>query len=216
MTTAKSLVLLAKSHMNHALCVAGVELVNGVPEGWIRPVSRRQGLSVRHSEMKYENGEAPNLLDIVEVPLAEHHPEDHQKENWLFDDKKFWNKIGEFPWQELKKIAVQTGPLWGNRRHNANDRIPAHMADQETDSLRLIQVRNMKLRVSGPRVRGIFQFDDEEYSLWVKDENIEGNPKYANDGDEFKIEDCFLAISLGRSFKGNCYKLIAGVLAKPQ
>ena len=58
----KRIVCLAISRKTGGLCVAGKELINGQPAGWIRPISDRKDEEVSIEECRYENGEHPELL----------------------------------------------------------------------------------------------------------------------------------------------------------
>lgn len=81
----KRIVCLANSRKLQGRCVAGRELINGQPAGWIRPVSDRQYEEVSEYERQYEDGTDPRVLDIIDMPLKRRRAKDHQPENWLLD-----------------------------------------------------------------------------------------------------------------------------------
>ena len=81
----KRVVCLANSRKLAGRCVAGRKWIDGRPGGWIRPVSNRENQEVSEYERQYEDGSDPRVLDIVDVPLLEPRPLDHQTENWLLD-----------------------------------------------------------------------------------------------------------------------------------
>ena len=98
MAASKRIVCLANSRKLHGRCVAGIELVDFRRAGWIRPVSAREHQEVSEYERQYQDGSDPRLLDVIDVPLLEHHPKDYQQENWLLDPKYYWEKAGTFNW----------------------------------------------------------------------------------------------------------------------
>ena len=225
MTTTKRIVCLANSRKLHGRCVAGVELSAGKTDNWIRPVSARQHQEVSEYERQYKDGSDPRLLDIVDVPLLEHQPNDYQQENWILDPESYWVKVGEFDWGGLHEIAERGGTLWRNGSSTysgRNDRIPIGQVSAETSSLKLIHVDGLRLQVFSPgqafgnskrRVQARFQFAGIEYALWVTDPRIEREYLAREDG-EHQIDNCYLTISLGEPYDDYCYKLVAAVLQK--
>ena len=94
----KRVVCLANSRKLNGRCVAGREWTDGRAGGWIRPVSNREYQEVSEYERQYEDGSDPCVLDIVDVPVLEPRPADHQTENWLLDPEYYWVKLGRLSW----------------------------------------------------------------------------------------------------------------------
>lgn len=224
MEITKRIVCLANSRKLSGRCVAGRELIGGRPRAWIRPVSDRPNEAVSKDERQYADGSDPQLLDIIDVPLLEARPKDHQQENWLLDSQKYWTKVGHYSRSDLDRLAVPSGILWRNEsstRSGHNDRIPLNMAADETSSLKLIRVDGLQLKVFSPseafgnnkrRVQARFQFSDVDYALWVTDPDIESEYLAREDGD-YSLLRSYLTISLGEpSDDGYCYKLVAAVI----
>lgn len=224
----KRIVCLANSRKLHGRCIAGQEL-SGVehPNAWIRPVSDRQHQEVSEYERQYSDGRDPKLLDIIDIPLLQHLPTEHQHENWLLDPDYYWQKVGEYSWDDLHRLSDSRGPLWRNGSHSSNgmnDRIAlAHLTD-ETTSLKLINVTAIGLRVFAPgrafgnskrRVQGHFRFSGAEYRLWVTDPVIERHYLALDDG-QYDCQQSYLTVSLGEAYDGYCYKLIAAVMERPR
>ena len=227
MPVMKRIVCLANSRKLHGRCVAGVELVDERPAGWLRPVSAREHQEVSEYERQYEDGSDPRLLDIIDVPLLEARPKDYQQENWLLDPEYYWQKRGTFAWNQLGRIADSTRTLWRNGCHTyngVNDQIRLTEACLEDHSLKLIYVDGMRLRVFAPgaafgnakrRVQARFLFSGSDYALWVTDPRIE-RAYLAKDDGEYHFGECYLTVSLGEPFNEHCHKLIAAVLEGPR
>ena len=181
----KRIVCLANSRKPGGRCVAGRELVDDRPEAWVRSVSAREHQAVSKGERQYQDGSDSMLLDIMDVPLLEHRPEDYQQENWLLDPDHDWKKIDGFPWGGLDQFSEAGGTLWRNGSssyHGTNNRIPLQQAAEETSSLKLIHVDEVRLRVFAPSldfgkskrtVQARFQFSGNDYALSVTDPDIE-------------------------------------------
>lgn len=227
MPTTKRIVCLANSRKLNGRCIAGRELINDSPGDWIRPVSTREHQEVSEYERQYKDGSDPRLLDILDIPLQKHHPEDYQQENWLLDPEYYWRKIAKYSWNDLQKLSETGGTLWrnGDSTYNgSNDQIQLHHAKNETSSLKLIHVDKLSLRVFAPqkafgnskrRVQGRFRFGYNYYALWITDPDIERAYLRREDGN-YELGECYLTISLGEPYESYCYKLIAAVMEKPQ
>ena len=225
MAVTKRIVCLANSRKTGGRCLAGIEKLDNRLGGWIRPVGDRTNQEVLEHEFQYKDGSEPKLLDVIDVPLLEHRPERHQQENWLLDSSQNWKQIDVYEWNDLHKVAETSGTLWQNlssTNNRFNDRVPASQAIKGINSLKLIHVDSLQLRVYGPgtyysnqepRVRGIFQFAENEYALWVTDPYIEQMYDAMGDG-YYSLGECYLTISLAESWRGYCYKLIAAVMEK--
>ena len=221
--TVKRIVCLANSRMPGGTCVAGKEvLVGGRIGGWIRPVCDTDGLPpwIR----KYVDGSEPQLLDIIEVPVLEMSPAGHQQENWLVDESRSWTKVGNLSRRSLRNLEDTVDGLWidgESTTSGLNDRFAVETADTIEDSLRLVMVDKLSLKVWQPgkdfgnetrRVYGRFWISGTEYQLSVTDPEIEREYLAQSDGC-YSIEDCYLTVSLGKPYKGDIYKLIAAVIS---
>jgi hypothetical protein len=221
----KRIVCLANSRKMQGRCVAGKELINGNPGAWIRPVSARPSEEVAEEERRYENGQDPRVLDVIDIPLLEPRPKDYQQENWLLDPQSYWVKIGEIDWRDLPRYLDAARTLWINdisSYNGQNDRIPLEQAQTLRSSLKLIHVNDLQLRVFKPgeafgnpkrRVQGHFSWDGTSYRLWVTDPIVERNYLAMEDG-EYLVGEAYLTISLGEPYEGYSYKLIATVILR--
>jgi len=225
MAIIKRIVCLANSRKWQGRCIAGRELVDGQPAAWIRPISDRPHEEVSEYEQQYEDGSDPIVLDVIDVPLIDSHPNAFQPENWLLESTEYWVRVGQFAWQDLVHLADTTGPLWLNGHHTKNglnDEIPVEQARGLGNSLKLIFVDGIELHVLRPRleygnpkrrIQARFRFSGDNYWLWVTDPVIEKDYLARGEG-SYRLNQCCLTISLGEPYNGNCYKLIAAVIRK--
>ena len=153
--------------------MAGREVTSGGPGAWIRPVSARPTEEVSETERQYEDGTDPQVLDVLDIPLVKHKPHDCQTENWVLDDTLYWKRDRQVGWKELLGYAESPKTLWTNDQstyHGQNDEIERASADKLPNSLCVIRVPSVELRVFVPgadfgdpkrKVRGAFTFQGE-------------------------------------------------------
>ena len=220
----KTILCLANSRKLSGRCIAGEEkLVDGYG-GWVRPVSDRPSEEISEEERRYEDGQYPQVLDVICVPMLEPKAHRHQSENHLIDDKYYWVKVGRANWADVEGgLDTVSGPLWINGYctwNGFNDQVPEAEVDSLTSSLYLIRPINLQINVGieggvyGPakrRVRASFSFDRLSYRLMVTDPVIERKYFAGHDG-SFPVENAILCVSLGELFQGNAYKLVAAVI----
>jgi hypothetical protein len=223
MGSTSKIVCLANSRKLQGRCIAGREIIGGEPGAWIRPVSDREHQEVSEYERQYEDGSDPRVLDVIRIPFLKPLPKGWQNENMLLDPEKYWVKEDKLSKKVLHKFAISSGPLWLNGYktfEGQNDRIPLSQAKDVTSSLKLIYT-NVLIRVFEPgrafgnnkrRVQAQFQFDGEEYFLYITDPIIEREFLGGKNG-KYKIGDCFLTISLGEPYQDYMYKLVAAVIS---
>ncbi|MBM3189711.1 MAG: hypothetical protein FJZ90_13420 [Chloroflexi bacterium] len=230
MPVVKRILCLANSKKMSGRCVAGREVRDTGPGPWIRPVSARETGEVSEDERQYRDGSDPRVLDIIDVPLKQHQPHACQTENWLLDPNCYWSRVRQIGWAELQHYVENPATLWTNTRSTydgSNDEILQADADALPNSLCLIRVRTLELRVFAPgaafgnperRVLADFRHRGIRYALWVTDPVIEGDYKERADG-TYTLGECCLCVSLGEPFKKRggewCrYKLVAAVIQR--
>ena len=204
----KRIVCLANSRMKPGRCIAGKDIESG---SWIRLVNGNPGEGLSEREYQYGDGSDPKKLDIIEVPLTEHHPRGHQSENWLLDPIVHLTRKGRVAWSDLAKLADDPKVLW--RNDFSRDRVPPDMAENFSCSLYLIRVQDMAIcggSFSKKQVRGMFTHYGDSYDLAVTDPAIES--EYTTNG-EYTVEECYVTVSLAAEpYLGNYYKLIAAII----
>jgi hypothetical protein len=219
----KRIVCLANSRKLSGRCVAGKEWTANGTGPWVRPVSARLSEEVSEHERQYQDGSDPQVLEIIDMPLQNHHPKSYQSENWLLDPNLYWARVGRVRWQDLTHLADNPGVLWlnnSNSYNGLNDRVSQAEIQQLNSSLYLLHLEKLKLRVFAPgadfnnpkrRVQADFVHGGVNYRSWVTDPLIEREYLAGKDG-EYEIGTCFVTVSLGEPYEGYCYKLVAAVI----
>ena len=220
----KRIVCLANSRRNQGRCVAGKEMLpDGRPGAWLRPVSNREGEEVAERERQYADGSEPRLLEVIALPVLHPHPVGYQSENWRLDPAQRWTKAGGIAWDDLPQWTDPDAPLWTDGHSSAggqNDRVPVSDVGGHTDSLRLIKVDSMRVRVLErrrpsdlyPILRGVFRYNGADYSLRITDAEVENGSIELPYGD-YPVGERYLTISLAaHPFEGYVYKLIAAII----
>src|SRR3989304_8323760 len=111
----KKIVCLANSRKLSGRCIAGKEVLDTEYGEWIRPISRRETAEISEEEMRFENGETPEPLDIIEIPMKEYKPNGFQVENHVIDDQYYWQKCGNLSATKLPELLdVVTDTFWIN------------------------------------------------------------------------------------------------------
>jgi hypothetical protein len=202
-------------------CVAGKTVEKEGYGEWIRPVSDRLGQEISEEERRYENGDDPQLLEVIEIPFLHACPHDFQSENHLIDATYYWQKVGRVEWDELQGAVDPVSALWNNgysSYNGLNDRVPVAEAEKLTSSLVLIRPVAIKLVVGVEgaqyrkrRVRAQFQLNRQEYWLSVTDPKVERTFLKRGDGD-YELGETLLCVSLGEPYEGYTYKLVAALI----
>lgn len=87
----KEIIILTKSAKINGFCVAGIDIHN---REWIRLVSDDESGegAVSKDDLTYQNGTQAEIFDLVAVE-CEPSPTAAQSENYLYDNRYYWNKI---------------------------------------------------------------------------------------------------------------------------
>lgn len=164
-------------------------------------------------------------MDIIDIPLVRHQPETYQTENWLLEPDHYWEVAGRLDWNDLQAMSENPPTLWisgSSSGAGKNDRVPLEDARRLNNSLYLLSLGDMELKVFAPgaafrnlkrRVQGRFMHRNVEYSLWVTDPLIERD-YLARENGFYRIGECFATISLGEPHEGFSYKLIAAIITR--
>ena len=222
----KTIICLANSKKTSGRCIAGKELIDGAYGPWIRPISGRQTEEISEEERMFENGDYPQILDIITIKFIQHKSSAIQPENHLIDDSVHWKKQGEIKYSDLTHIKDTPAKLWTNGNSSSkgeNDRFA--ITDNHpslSSSLYLIYLEKLEVKVftdsfrnsDKRKVRALFQYNKDEYNLSVTDPRAEYWFLKKSDG-IYNIHNVYLCVSLGPEFKGHCYKFVASIIKDP-
>jgi len=204
------IIILANSRKMGHRCIVGLDIRTGK---WLRPCYGEGDEGIPWN-VRQINGQEPQLLDVVEIPLGSDGPHlDYQPENrYLLDGS--WSKVDTVKPGQIFKYCEEDELLL----HNADRRI--HMdrllslPSNDRKSLCLIKVHvNFSTEEDvhrRKRVNASFRYSAYEYRIPVTDYEFERQFP----ADKTAEADCLLTISLGQPFKSDncCYKFVAGVI----
>lgn len=228
MTVVKRILCLSNSRKPGGTCFAGRALVGDKVGAWIRPVGHRESEAVSTWEQQLSDGSIARQLDIIEVPLMYAKPHACQTENWLIDDSRRWSRVRQATAEELANCIEHPSSIWLNghsTRHGYHDEMPQAEADRLSNSLALVSVPSVKLRVLAPRqdygdlhrkVQGFFVYKGIKYGMRVTDIEIEEKFLNREDG-VYQLGASCITISISEPFRKSNgsdyrYKLIAAII----
>lgn len=218
------LICLANSRKLSERCVAGLRVQTG---SWVRPVSAAEHGELTYSDRHLGADGEPRNFDIIRVGVIKSHPSPSQPENWLIDGSS-WRLIerpapAQFHFL-LRKAIHSDERLFGS----VSDRVPARDFQTRKAEASLLLIRPNNVRWLTEEFRGrrkarvSFKLGNAEYRLAVTDPNYDWEVRLKELGwhtsDELGIDEdrMLFTVSLGEAFEGNCYKLVAAVLAWPK
>ena len=114
----KEIICLANSRKYKGKCVAGKDAKSHL---WVRPVSRTGKGELKPHQIRFDDGNLPEILDIMRVPVEKSVPKSYQPENWQISSEK-WVKIGTYPVNKLDDLCDDVPVLWVNGKPS-KDRI---------------------------------------------------------------------------------------------
>lgn len=226
MSYTKRIVCLANSFKKGGSCIAGREILpNGAYGPWMRPVSSRPTQEIKPMESRLQNGLGPKLLDIIEIPLLQPMPHNHQQENHVIEQGKPWNKVAELPWEELAHLQEDQKSLWINSSSTTSGTfncMSPEEASKLTSSLALIKPEEFSVEIgSDPWNKrtyyGNFNLHKTFYSLRITDPVLTNALGSKTEGN-YAIPDAYLCVSVTEPYLDGdhrCHKLVAAVITKP-
>jgi hypothetical protein len=190
-------------------------------------VSNRPTHEISELELRYSEGGLAEPFDIIEIALLRHVSARHQTENQLIAPHTPWEKRGTGSWKQVQAaIDSFSGPLWLNgcsTFHGLEDKVPEANLDEIPDSLKLIEVSDLTVKVAyepgwqgrpgSRKVRGRFTYNRCQYLLAVTDPHVE-TPYLAGPDGDYSIGSAILCLSLSEPIYGFAFKLIATVITK--
>jgi hypothetical protein len=202
-------------------CVAGVS----EDDEWFRPLGSGDGGAVLRNERTLDSGSEPLLLDQIVVSLKAPVPDQYQPENWTVKNAT-WRFVRHFDIDSARPLLVRLRTRQPELFRNRTDRISqAELdADPATASLTIVCPADFRLYYrrnwwnGGRRIRAEFVQAGQQYDLAMTDPAFKDLVGELPDDERVKAEDLFpntsffLTISLGEPWKGDCYKMVAGVI----
>jgi len=223
----KKFICLANSRKASGRCIAGKELINGVPSSWVRPISERDGHEISEYDRSYEDGNTAQVFDIIKLILKGKADHPLQIENYIIDDQYYWSKKGRYT-DSLDLLLDTPDSLWqiGYSSYNGvNDRVPVGAIHAAGQSLYFIRPENLEIvvRIEGAafgngkkKVRAAFSYRDVDYLITVTDPEVERTYLSLGEGRHRPTRQCYMTVSLGEAFEGYYYKLAAGIFEVDQ
>ncbi len=225
MTIAKRVICLAHTTGLCACCFAGIELFGDRRLVQFFPANPRREKRISLEKWRYEDGNHPSCLDIMDVPFVETGRAVYNNEAWLLDPDQYWRKVARAPWSDLARHAGPDAPLWLNgdsTYHGCNDRMSVAQVKGVKPTLRLIRVGELKLSVFNPtakfghgdgRVYCRFIHDRTDYNLCVTDSCY--MREYLNKGDGcYELGEAYLTVAISPPYSSMCFKRVAAIMER--
>lgn len=199
----KSVVCLANSVKHGGNCVAGIELVDGWPADWVRPIGTDSGHGVSAQERELVGGGEPLPLDVICVALSGPAPWGHQGENWSLDPSVAWEKTGTWAYDDLDDLADAPAALWDTESSSvgSRDRVPVESLVSYGESIYLVRAEQPEVRVvrnpysGGIEVRASFGYADEHHLVKISDPVYKA--WYHGEGPgSYELPEAYLTVSL--------------------
>ncbi|MEH2203328.1 MAG: hypothetical protein V7K53_04480 [Nostoc sp.] len=222
MPSLKKIVCLANSKKNGERCIAGIDLDTG---NWIRPVCVRDGYSddgrVPRDVRLVERRE-PELLDILEIPLAdEGNNFDFESENLTILSGE-WRLLGKAKPTDVFQYCGNYPYILHNRKKYVNVSELQSLPFRQRRTLQLLHVVNLSVQSQGIKQwKGSLEtasgqkLTDAKITDPIFIEKLETGYQITN--------DYLVTVSLGMpwahdNWEGEppCWKLIAGVIDFPK
>ena len=227
-TEVKQILCLANSRKYGGRCIVGKERLPDGTLAWVRPVSATERGEVMPDEICYADESIPQLLDVIEVPLAEPRPLPYQPENWLMAPEP-WTKTRVADKANIDRWIDPDAPLWENGHESArgtNDRFPYDPKRTLPCSARFISVPALEISVTerkddsgkiNRQLRGSFAYAGDIYDLRITDMDFE-EQYAARAAGKYWHAKCYLTVTIGEPFQARPdeplfnYKLIAAII----
>lgn len=217
------IVCLANSRKLSGRCIAGKVTAGQGIGSWIRPIGTTPSHEITERDREYQNGETAQKLDVIDITFTAPQAPNFQRENHAIDDTVYWEKVRVLDVADLAGLVDAPNALWENGHHSTsgrNDRVPDTRLTASRQTLYLIRPQNVRIIVDAegaafgnPKrsVRASFTYNGEVYAFKVTDPAVEQFYKAMQDGEYPANNMTYFTISLGETFNGYAYKLVAAV-----
>jgi|BioPla2DNA2_1021312.scaffolds.fasta_scaffold36164_4 hypothetical protein len=217
----KTIILLACSRKMSNYCVAGIDLITGE---WIRIISEDASIqhAVRKSDMVYEDGTYPQLFDIVNIKCKQHAPSYYQPENWVLDNRYYWEKLGTASLDYVLKIHPIDSPdhIFYDNCWKIDTNYIARLDPRQRYSLTLISPSSLHICIGPSKnypnkksIKAQFRYKGQLYQyITVTDIEYENIYSQYRDGIYIVDKNVLLVLSLADLYEGYHYKLVATII----
>lgn len=210
------MICLANSWKHRDRCIAGIDPNTGE---WIRPVSNLNDGRVPKNIRLIDGGEGgePQLLDLLEIPLADRGPDfGFEKENRSILPGK-WRRLGRVNPQDMLQYCEQTADILHNSWKYVSITYMRSLPVQQRRTLELIMATQFSVSLFGSQWKGTIV---NARGLKLKNLNITDPVFVERLAAGYRpTNPCLVTVSLGmpwrpRNWEGDdpCWKLIAGVV----
>lgn len=220
MSSVKKIICLANSWKNKERCIAGIDVDTG---NWIRPVCNQRpydndGRVPRN--IRLVEGREPELLDILEIPLAD------TGNNFEFESENLtilpgqWKLLGKAKPEDVFKYCSNNSYILHNSVKYVYPSYLKSLLFEQRHTLQLIHVMNFDVEYNEEtnKWKGTLETADGQI---LREANIT-DPRFVEkleQGYEITDYDYLVTVSLGMPWKPDswegekpCWKLIAGVI----
>jgi hypothetical protein len=218
----KDIILLTTSKKMGNFCIAGVEKENG---NWVRIISENEGIqhAITFDDARYEDGNMPEVMDVLRIKCKEHRPNYYQPENYVLDDSEYWKKLGVASTKELLRVhpAEKKSFLFYDNDKCIKSSSFENLTKRDKYSLILISPEDICIHVKqwseNERKKATMSFNYNGNRYWyvrITDTEFENSYLQYNDGNYNYRQKCLLVVSLGdiNPRDGKHYKLISKVI----
>ena len=207
------IICLANSYKHNGRCIAGIDEAGR----WVRPVPSSKKRAIDKAT-RIINGNEPNILDVLEIPLHTHGPIDGcQPENKLLKAGQ-WKKVGQVRPKDLLKYCEDDSVILHNNLDHVRASCFRMIPSYGWKSLQLIRNENVAFEQDeNNKVKWRANFVSSKgtaLSLRVTDpitcERLEQGENIS--------KDCLLTVSMAAGWSPDkqtakrCYKFVAGVV----
>lgn len=202
------MVVLTKSSKFGEYCVAGINYDTGK---WVRLVSTDETThgAITLEDLHLKNGRYIQLLDVIDVRISDYDNNPAQPENAIIDRAYYMKYIKSISINEAMALYKDAEPrlIFGNTSY----RVEEEMAPLLGKSLSLVVVNDLwfsqQVNDEGkPKTKVSFIYNGLSYSnMSVTDS------RFYDIADGTGFRKAAIAVSIGTSYKGNCYKFVAAI-----
>ena len=207
----KKIIIMTKSSKYHGNCVTGIDTETGK---WIRLMTHDEESQGAVSDvlLKYTDGTALEVLDIVNAPIEEYCGDNLHPENYYLDESKKIAKIGEAAFSDVLALHPDE-----NRKYIYNNSLPFIDLDhiKYIDySLCLVKVNDLTIyktdnSLGKKKWKASFTYNDTEYKGIAMTD-----PKFYHSISGTLYKDAYVVISIGTPWDGRYFKYLSAIFVQ--